>query len=513
MNLVPILICALLGLGITWALIPVILQRSAASDGFNRAQTFHHTHKTPVSRFGGVALALAFITVVLATLLWFPDAATTWRTRLVIVFGSLAMFLLGLRDDLRPLGARKKLAGQILIALGACAFGVNIENFQNPFTHTVYELGWWWGSVLTVFWLVALTNMINLIDGIDGLAGGLALMLMGLLVYVGWGSEVHFAVLCAAGVFGALLGFLRYNFPPARIYLGDGGAYFLGFLIAVLALVNSHKGTVVAALVAPLFALALPIVDVCLAILRRGLKGLPIFRPDRRHIHHKIVELGISRRRAVLILYGLSSVFLMMAFAAFLSQGRLVPILFGFMCLTLLLSAGSFSFSREWFSLGRVLENSREMRRETQYALALGRWLEMEAERAGSMESLWADFVFAVRKLGFAGVRLSLADGEWVWHAPGIIPEGEVMHRSRQIDAKNPMTLHFSASGAAMSSRVFEHLSELTAEFWIKATVRWQEVNGREARLGASANDPAQPVIVPTTMPRTAGIGSITKSV
>ncbi len=510
MNLVPIFVCTLLGLGISWALIPIILKRSVPPEGNDRAHTFHHTHKTPVSRFGGVALALAFVAVVLVALIWFPDSATSMRSRIVIVFGSLAMFLLGLRDDIRPLGARKKLAGQILIASAACALGVNVENFQNPFTHEVHALGWW-GPVFTVFWLVALTNMINLIDGIDGLAAGVALMLMGLLAYVGLGSAVHFAVLCAAGTFGALLGFLRYNFPPARIYLGDGGAYFLGFLIAILALVNSHKGTVVAALVAPLFALALPIVDVCLAILRRGLKGLPIFRPDRRHIHHKILELGVSRRRAVLILYALSSVFLLMAFAAFLSQGRLVPILFGFMCLTLLLSAGSFSFSREWFSLGRVLENSREMRKETQYALALGRWLEMEAERGESPESLWEDFVFAARKLGFCSVRFGVANAERMWREDETVSDAEVMHHARQIDSRDPMALCFCAKHTVMSQRVFEHLAELTAEFWHKAIVRWQQANGCEFHLGQQPDD-LLPMASRSPASRTTGIRTIPKS-
>ena len=187
MNFLPILLCALLGLVITWVLIPVIRKISAASDEAGRAHLFHHIHKTPISRFGGVALAVAFVMVVAVALFWFPDSGITLRTRIVIVGGSLAMFLLGLRDDLRPLGARKKLVGQILIASVACAFGVNVESFQNPFTHAVYDLGGW-GSVFTVLWLVALTNMINLIDGIDGLAGGVALMLMGLLAYVGLGK-------------------------------------------------------------------------------------------------------------------------------------------------------------------------------------------------------------------------------------------------------------------------------------------------------------------------------------
>src|SRR5208283_445655 len=166
---------------------------------------------------------------------------------------------------LKPLGAKWKLLGQVVIALSLYFLGVGIEHFRIPFFSITLDLGTW-GIFLTVLWLVGMTNLINLIDGMDGLAGGICLMLMGLLAYVGHDTG-NFALL-ASGMAGALIGFLCFNFPPARIYLGDGGAYFLGFQIGLFAIVNSHKGTVFAALVAPLFVLALPILDTALAILR-----------------------------------------------------------------------------------------------------------------------------------------------------------------------------------------------------------------------------------------------------
>ena len=187
-----------------------------------------------------------------------------------------------------------------------------------------------------------MTNLINLIDGVDGLAGGICLMLMGLLAYVGHDSG-SFECL-ASGMAGALLGFLWFNFPPARIYLGDSGAYFLGFQIGLFAILNSHKGTVFAALVAPLFVLALPILDTALAILRRGLRGLPIFRPDRRHLHHHLLDMGLSRRKVVLYFYAVTLVFLAMGFAAYWSRGHLIPVLLGVGTLILLLCAGRLQF-------------------------------------------------------------------------------------------------------------------------------------------------------------------------
>lgn len=432
--------------------------------------SFHHTHRTPVSRFGGLALAVAFVAVAAFAFFWFPVNAERTRIRVIVVISSLAMFALGLLDDFRPLGAKKKLFGQILIALGVCLAGVQIESFQNPINRQVYELGVW-SVPVTIGWLVALTNMINLIDGIDGLAAGIALMMMALLAYVGLGGELMFPVLIAAGMFGALCGFLRYNFPPARIYLGDGGAYFLGFLMAILTLVHSQKGTIVAALVAPLFALALPIVDVSLAILRRGLKGLPIFRPDRKHIHHRLQEIGLSRTRTVLLLYGFSLVFLLLAFGVFWSQGRLVPILFGFLCLILMLSARTFKFSRDWFAVGRVLENSLELRKQTHYALALANWLELEAERAESPDSLWADYTFALRKLGFDAVRLTTQHGTRFWQSPE--PCDHPLIRQHELQIDGPVLLEFTVCSDHMSKRVCDHLSELAAETWLRTAQRW----------------------------------------
>jgi UDP-GlcNAc:undecaprenyl-phosphate GlcNAc-1-phosphate transferase len=332
-----------------------------------------------------------------------------------------------------------------------------------------------WGYLATVVWLVGLTNLVNLIDGVDGLAGGICLMVMALLLVVGWQSTLVFPIVCAAAACGALVGFLCYNFPPATIYLGDGGAYFLGFLIAILSMVHSQKGTVVAALVAPLFVLALPIVDVGLAILRRGLKGIPIFRPDRRHLHHRLAETGLSRTRVVLMFYGCSLFFLGLALAAFLSHGRLVPVLFGMVCVVLLASAGSFSFSREWFAVGKVVGNSLQVRKETRYALTLTRWFELEAERSGSADELWRDFGFISEKLGFSEVTLVTTNVRKVWQ--GRSARSQAGDLQQRFELPSAMTLEFSAWTQRLEPAAFELLTELAAETWVKAGQRWQQIH------------------------------------
>jgi UDP-GlcNAc:undecaprenyl-phosphate GlcNAc-1-phosphate transferase len=404
---------------------------------------------------------------------------------MILVISSLAIFGLGLWDDLKPLGARKKLAGQVLIALLVCGFGIGISRFKLPWSGEVVDLGNW-GIILTVVWLVSMTNLINLIDGVDGLATGICLMLMALLAYVGHQNGSF--ELTASGMAGALVAFLCFNFPPARIYLGDGGAYFLGFQIGFLSLVGSHKGTVAAALVAPLFVLALPIVDTLLAILRRGLRGLPIFRPDRRHIHHRLLEMGFSRRKAVLSLYGITVLFLLMGFLVFVSRGEMAPVLLGVTLLILLLCAGKLNFSREWFAVGRVLGNSLEMRQEIQYALSLTHWLGLEGARQNSIGRLWGDLVFAAQRLGFCSVSLTLSDETLAWHNPEVSGPMQTWKNALRggnvgvLELKAPALIKADPTSSEDYSthpgepalnisdpKLFEILSELLAEGWLRA--------------------------------------------
>jgi UDP-GlcNAc:undecaprenyl-phosphate GlcNAc-1-phosphate transferase len=488
--------CALVGLGIMFLVVPLILGSRRLKSLMERGQDLHHTHQHPIPRLGGLALLVAYIGVEIFIALVCPEARSRISGRSVVFIGSLAMFGLGFWDDFKPLGARRKLLVQILVALIVCAFGIGIQGFKIPFATTVLNLGGW-GVLLTVVWLVGMTNLINLIDGVDGLAGGICLMLMGLLVYVGHSSGSFECMM--SGMAGALLGFLWFNFPPARIYLGDGGAYLLGFQIGVLAILNSHKGTVFAALVAPLFVLALPILDTSLAILRRGLRGLPIFRPDRRHLHHRLLQMGLSRRKVVLSFYAVTLVFLLMGFAAYWSRGGLIPVLLGGGTLLLLICAGKLRFSRNWFAVGRVVGHSLSMRQEVQYAMTLVRWLELEGNRRASAEELWGDLLFAAQRLGYTSVKITLADGERVWsqpngshatrsavqvlqggrlgtleltahsHDPGMAPAREFGRRER------------SPRPSIADGHVFEIVSELLAEGWVKATSRL--LNGDQAPL------------------------------
>ena len=476
--------CALVGMAVVFLSIPPALGSARFVGLFRRRQDPHHTHRQPVPRMGGLVLAIAFIVVELFLAVGFPEQRTKTPGRMVVVLSSLAMFALGFWDDLKPLGAKRKLLGQIVIALTVCAFGIGIQQFKIPFTSTIVDLGGW-GIFLTVLWLVGMTNLINLIDGVDGLAAGICLMLMGLLAYVGHVSNGFECLV--SGMAGALIGFLWFNFPPARVYLGDSGAYFLGFQIGLFALINSHKGTVLVAMVAPMFVLALPILDTGLAILRRGLRGLPIFRADKRHLHHHLLQMGLSRRRVVFYFYGVTLIFLAMAFAAYWSRGNLIPVLLGVSSLVLLLCASRLRFSRSWFGVWRVVSDSLQMREEVQYTLALMRWLELEGGRHSSVNELWSDFVLAAQRLGYTSVKLSLADRERAWASTeGCLSTHSIVEvleggRLGSLELKAPacgsgavlvqgtQTCKRSFCPCVADEKVFGIVSELLAEGWIKA--------------------------------------------
>ena len=488
-----IMVCAgLLGMGIVFLGVPLILRAARFVNLPSRVRDLHHGHGPPVPRLGGVVLVAAYLGIESFRAIYHRGDGGGMAGSWIVEVSSLAMFGLGFWDDLKPLGAKRKLVGQIVIAVAVCAWGIGIERFRIPFTSRIIGLNGW-GMLITLAWLVGMTNLINLIDGVDGLAGGICLMLMALLAYVGHQSGSF--ELLASGMAGALLAFLWFNFPPARIYLGDSGAYFLGFQIGLLAILSSHKGTVFAALVAPLFVLALPILDVTLAILRRGLRGLPIFRPDRKHIHHRLLAMGLSRRRAVLSLYAVTLVFLAMGFAVFASRGQLIPLLLGIAIIIVLICAGKLRFSREWFAVGRTVGNSLGMRREVQYTLALTGWLVLDGDRCVSVEELWSNLVFAAQRLGFNYIALTLSDGQKVWaQANGCGPCHSVRHelqggRFGILELKAPTcSWDDTDPGRAASwptacertfcpcvseEKVFGIVSDLLAEGWAKSATRW----------------------------------------
>jgi UDP-GlcNAc:undecaprenyl-phosphate GlcNAc-1-phosphate transferase len=482
---------ALLGFLMSLGVGGFVLHRHQGLFSFSRGAQFHHAPESKgIPRLGGLCLVAAFLAS-MGLGLWLHDFRPfASRDFWIIVGSSLAIFLVGIVDDLQPLGAKKKLAAQILIASSVYFFGLQINTFKNPFTQEGIELGSL-ALPITVLWLVAITNLINLIDGMDGLAGGIGVFLMALLAWVGMATENGFYSLVCVGTLGGLLGFLRYNFPPAKVYLGDGGAYFLGFLIGLLSIQTSNKGTVVAGLAAPAIALALPIIDTTLAILRRGFKGLPLFRPDLDHIHHRLMRRGFSRTRAVLVLYAFSVVALSFAIGVFLFSGQHMPIFAGMAAMALigLLSYwGLIPKLRSGFALA---QSYWRLRSHSRYALSLSQWLQLEAERCRSVDCLWKEYEFVTRKLQFCEVHLRLRGEQRTWR----VTQGteSTFRRSHHFPGEREMSLEFFSRPDAMTLHQFEHVTELAAEAWLQAVARWEQAKQKKAAFTSEAADPTRP--------------------
>jgi UDP-GlcNAc:undecaprenyl-phosphate GlcNAc-1-phosphate transferase len=223
----------------------------------------------------------------------------------------MLIFLLGIYDDLRTAGPYLKFFVQAIA--GAMLFAGGLRILDLPLLFGNHEFPWYLGLPVTIFWVMAITNAFNLIDGLDGLAAGSALfstLVMFVVALLANGSLISLITLALAG---AVLGFLRYNFNPATIFLGDCGSLFVGFMLSALALYGAQKAPTIIAVAIPLVSFGLPILETTLSILRRFISGRPVFTADREHIHHKLLDHGWSHRQVVIILYGVSAVFALLS--------------------------------------------------------------------------------------------------------------------------------------------------------------------------------------------------------
>ncbi|WP_126380594.1 glycosyltransferase family 4 protein [Desulfovibrio ferrophilus] len=268
-------------------------------------QRKHHTQIKP--RSGGLAIFLSYALTISIGTLFFNSADNVQfqlsREALYLHAGATLCFAVGFIDDIKQLKAKTKLIGQIIAASIAFYGGTRITVL--PIIGT--ELPMWVSYIQTVFWFLLFINAINLIDGLDGLAAGICfftcIMLVILLGMRGWFPSA----ICFAIIAGSLLGFLRYNFNPSVIFMGDGGSYFLGFIISGLSILGSAKGQLSALFLIPFVGMGVPIFDTVTTPIRRFLRGRKMFSPDNGHIHHKLIRMGLTTRKAVFFLYVLTT--------------------------------------------------------------------------------------------------------------------------------------------------------------------------------------------------------------
>ncbi len=317
---------------LTALLITPIVRRKATEWGaIATPDNGRHIHSHPTPRLGGVAIYVAFV-VTLACVPFLGNLVSeSFRANLPKLAALLGpatfIFLFGVYDDFRGANAPLKLAFQATAAVMVYAAGFRIENLSSPFG------GYWHLPLLlsfplTVLWIVGLTNAFNLIDGIDGLAAGASVFaLLSILVFsVAQGNpEIS---LIAVVLAGAVIGFLRHNFNPATIFLGDSGSLFLGFTAAVLSLAGSQKGSTIVAIAIPLVSFGLPLTEAGLSLVRRFLSGQSLLAGDRGHIHHRLLDHGLTQRQAAILLYAVCALFSLFGLMLLNPQRNLAALIF-----------------------------------------------------------------------------------------------------------------------------------------------------------------------------------------
>lgn len=287
-----------IALTIAYFLTPQIISL-AVKTGAMDAPDERKVHTAPIPRLGGIAIYAAFMVAVFFTV-------DMTNEMIGLLLGGTVIVLVGILDDLKNLPAKVKLFGQIIAAAVLVAFDVRIDFISDPFGDMIYLE--YLAIPVTLFWIVGLTNTVNLIDGLDGLAAGVSTIASITILLVALQQNVLLIAVLTAALAGSSLGFLQYNFNPAKIFMGDTGSMFLGYMLAGLSVIGAVKSAATIALIVPIFALGLPILDTTFAIVRRYMGGKPIFKPDRGHLHHRLLDLGFTQKQAVLLMYVISGV-------------------------------------------------------------------------------------------------------------------------------------------------------------------------------------------------------------
>ena len=344
----------IIAFAITALFVPFSISLAHKTGAIDVPKDDRRVHTRPIPRIGGVAMFLGIsisAIIVTATGVFHTGAINEetgrvlldWNLDFVredgvnptlgIVAGGAIIFVMGLIDDLKDLSPKVKLLGQIAAASFVYAIGVKIKFVTIFFGDNPTYFSEITCYLVTVIWIVAITNTINLVDGLDGLAGGVIAIASLCIAYVGYIFGYYTGALPMLAIAGSAMGFLPYNFYPAKTFMGDCGSQYLGFMLASFSIVGSVKSATVVAVLVPGLALSLPIIDTLLAIVRRAVSGKPIMQADKGHLHHRLLRAGMGQRRTVLCLYGVCAV---MGTAAVLFSRELYVEAFG-LCLVALL--------------------------------------------------------------------------------------------------------------------------------------------------------------------------------
>jgi UDP-GlcNAc:undecaprenyl-phosphate GlcNAc-1-phosphate transferase len=373
-----------------------------------------HSHTKAVPRLGGVAIfagfTLAAVAAFSAAQLLDIAPGVSIRTLLGILLPACLIFVLGLLDDIYSLGPYLKFGVQAVAALWLYwgGFGIHLLAFYSRHA----TLGFFMALPLTIFWVLLITNAFNLIDGLDGLSAGSALFSTLIIFAVALIRHTPLVSILSIVLAGVIFGFLRYNFHPASIFLGDSGSLFIGFLLSALALASSQKSTTVVAVAIPVVAFGLPLLDVCLSVLRRYMNGKPLFIGDEDHVHHKLIKRGFSHGQAVLVLYAVAAAFGILSLTLLHSE-----LMIGFVLLLVGLGVWLGVQQLRYVELYEVAAFARliwRRKRITANNLQVRRAMESFPNQSLDFAELCHILQSALACAGFCGVSISVPQVGWI---------------------------------------------------------------------------------------------------
>jgi UDP-GlcNAc:undecaprenyl-phosphate GlcNAc-1-phosphate transferase len=312
MEALRLLIPLAVALGVASACTPLVSRLARGIQAVDRPSPRGVSQRAGVPLLGGLAIAVGFAAGLGVALLLIPHDSSSPDHVMGLVLGALLVLGIGVLDDRSGLRAWPKFLLQIAAAAIAVSYGFQIGHLSDPIWMRTWRLPIWLIWIASILWIVGITNALNLIDGLDGLATGVGAIIGATLTAIAWQTGQPLGICIGIALVGALVGFLPFNFAPARIFLGDTGSLFIGYVLALLAL-EGYRQVSLLTFVVPLLALAVPILDTAISIVRRVRLGTPIFAPDRLHMHHRLLAAEGSPRRAVLQFYFLTACFCLIA--------------------------------------------------------------------------------------------------------------------------------------------------------------------------------------------------------
>jgi len=444
-----ILTLGVLSVGLALLLTPLVRDTIGKLGFLDHPDGIRKKHSGPIPRVGGIAIVLAYI-LTFAIALALPFSYTqvlhgALPQILELTAVGLVVFLTGVLDDLVGLSAKQKLIGIVAAACLAYASGIHVDIHLLPGLPTWH----WLGFAITVLWLVGCTNAFNLIDGMDGLAAGVGFVATITMLLAALTQQNLPLVLVTMPLAGCLLGFLRYNFNPASIFLGDGGSLLIGFLLGCCGALWSEKSVTMVALTGPLLAVSIPLLDVLLSVVRRYLRNRPIFQADRGHIHHKLLDRGLSPRSAVLTIYGLCGLVAILALVVSALHNRLAGLIVIGFCAAAWIGIRHLEYA-EFVMAGKMFLGGKFRRIIDAEARLID--FQTSLAEAHDLEECWTRICGGSAEFGFQGVRMSVDNAIFeeltspganrIWQLRIPLPGGEYINFFRDFNsAMDPLVL------------------------------------------------------------------------